>query len=314
MKHVFIINPAAGKHDRTAAVTAEVALCCAGMDYEIAVSIAPGDCTRIARDAAKSGQPVRLYACGGDGTLNEVVNGAASHPNAAVTHYAGGSGNDFVRIFSEPTAFTHLPRLLDSQAAEFDLIQCGKHRALNVCSIGFDARIGTSVNRYTRLPFVTGSGAYVLSILVNLLRGVHEHYRITVDGQVFDGEYTLACIANGRYYGGGFYPLPEAQPDDGLLDVLLVRDVTRLKVAQVIGKYKAGQYRQLPDLIRYYRCKSITVEADRPVAVNLDGELLTLQKAAFAVAPEKIRFCVPQGLHWNSSVSQNQEKSGVYAR
>ena len=126
--------------------------------------------------------------------------------------------------------------------------------------------------------------------------------------------YTLACIANGRYYGGGFYPLPEAQPDDGLLDVLLVRDVTRLKVAQVIGKYKAGQYRQLPDLIRYYRCKSITVEADHPVAVNLDGELLTLQKAAFAVAPEKIRFCVPQGLHWNSSVSQNQEKSGVYAR
>ena len=99
-----------------------------------------------------------------------------------------------------------------------------------------------------------------------------------------------------------------------LLDVLLVRDVTRLKVAQVIGKYKAGQYRQLPDLIRYYRCKSITVEADRPVAVNLDGELLTLQKATFAVAPEKIRFCVPQGLHWNSSVSQNQEKSGVYAR
>ena len=65
---------------------------------------------------------------------------------------------------------------------------------------------------------------------------------------------------------------------------------------------------------RYYRCKSITVEADRPVAVNLDGELLTLQKAAFAVAPEKIRFCVPQGLHWNSSVSQNQEKSGVYTR
>ena len=112
----------------------------------------------------------------------------------------------------------------------------------------------------------------------------------------------------------GTYPLPEAQPDDGLLDVLLVRDVTRLKVAQVIGKYKAGQYRQLPDLIRYFRCKSITVEADHPVAVNLDGELLTLQKAAFAVAPEKIRFCVPQGLHWNSSVSQNQEKSGVYTR
>ncbi len=69
-------------------------------------------------------KPVRLYACGGDGTLNEVVNGAAGHANAAVTHFPGGSGNDFIKIFSDPAAFRSLPRLLDAEEATFDLIRC----------------------------------------------------------------------------------------------------------------------------------------------------------------------------------------------
>ena len=97
MKHIFIINPAAGKTDKTTEYTAKIEAACRGLDYEIAVSQGPGDCTRIARKAAETGEEVRLYACGGDGTLNEVVAGAAGFDNAAVTAYVGGSGNDFVR-------------------------------------------------------------------------------------------------------------------------------------------------------------------------------------------------------------------------
>ena len=99
MRHVFLINPAAGKYDRTGEFTQTIRAACEGLDYEILVSRAPGDCTHIAQAAASSGEPVRLYACGGDGTLNEVVNGAAGHANAAVTHFPGGSGNDFIKIF-----------------------------------------------------------------------------------------------------------------------------------------------------------------------------------------------------------------------
>ena len=105
MRHVFLINPAAGKYDRTGEFTQTIRAACEGLDYEILVSRAPGDCTHIAQAAASSGEPVRLYACGGDGTLNEVVNGAAGHANAAVTHFPGGSGNDFIKIFSDPAAF-----------------------------------------------------------------------------------------------------------------------------------------------------------------------------------------------------------------
>lgn len=114
MRHVFLINPAAGKYDRTGEFTQTIRAACEGLDYEILVSRAPGDCTHIAQAAASSGEPVRLYACGGDGTLNEVVNGAAGHANAAVTHFPGGSGNDFIKIFSDPAAFRSLPRLLDA--------------------------------------------------------------------------------------------------------------------------------------------------------------------------------------------------------
>ena len=107
MTHIFIINPAAGSRDRTKDYTQAIESVCGakGLSYRIAVSAAPGDCTRIAREAAMTGEEVRLYACGGDGTLNEVAAGAAGFPNAAVTVYSGGSGNDFVKLFDDPKAF-----------------------------------------------------------------------------------------------------------------------------------------------------------------------------------------------------------------
>ena len=107
MKHYFIINPAAGSRDRTGYYRDIIERTCGdrGLDYAIAVSAAPGDCRRLARQAAETGAEVHLYACGGDGTLNEVASGAAGFPNAAVTVFAGGSGNDFVKLFDDPDAF-----------------------------------------------------------------------------------------------------------------------------------------------------------------------------------------------------------------
>ena len=97
MKHLFIINPAAGSRDRTKEYSVAIHESCTArnLDYRIAVSSAPGECTRLAREAAQTGEEVRIYACGGDGTLNEVAAGAAGYPNAAITAYSGGSGNDF---------------------------------------------------------------------------------------------------------------------------------------------------------------------------------------------------------------------------
>ena len=298
MKHLFIINPAAGSRDRTKQYQQEIDAVCKekGLDYEIKISSAPGNCTELTRQAALTGQPYRIYARGGDGTLNEVAAGAAGFDNVAVTVFSGGSGNDFVKIFNETEPFFRLERLLDCEQTEFDLIQCNGDYSLNICSVGLDARIGTDVSRYKRLPLLQGFRAYAASTVVNVIKGIAEHYVIEVNGERLDGEKTMICACNGRFYGGGFNPVPDADPCDGLMDVLVVEKVSRLQVAQVIGKYKNGLYRQLPKLIRHFRTDRLKIFCDKETPINLDGELRTGKEIEFVIAPEKLRFFYPKGL------------------
>ena len=298
MKHIFIINPAAGKADKTAEYTAKIEKTCRGLDYEIRTSQGPGDCTRIAREAAESGGEVRLYACGGDGTLNEVVAGAAGFDNAAVTCYVGGSGNDFVKIFDDREAFRDLGRLLDAETAVFDLIDCNGAPSINICCVGLDSRIGADMIRYKRLPFVSGSMAYILPILANLFKGISEHYVVEVAGERIEGEYTFVCVANARFYGGGFYAVPDAQPDDGLLDVLLVKKIHLWQVPGALAKYKAGRYKELGRLARHIRTDAITVLCDKDSPVNLDGEIRMAKEVRMKISDKKIRFFYPKGLRY----------------
>ena len=300
MKHLFIINPAAGSRDRTKDYSVAIHEACSArnLDYRIEVSAAPGECMRIAREAALTGEEVRIYACGGDGTLNEVAAGAAGFPNAAVTVFSGGSGNDFVKLFNDPKAFFDLERLLDADEAEFDMIRCNGDLALNICSVGLDARIGTDVASYKRIPLLHGFRAYAASTVVNVIRGIAEHYIVEVNDEVIDDEHTFVCVCNGRFYGGGFNPVPEADPADGLLDVLLVKKVSRLQVPLVIGKYKGGRYAQLPQLVRHLRTKELKIRCDKATPINLDGELRMAQVVDFKLAEEKLRFFYPKGLVW----------------
>ena len=302
MKHLFIINPAAGSYNRTDEYSQVIHKICRArkLDYEIRVSTAPGEAIRIAREAAETGEELRLYACGGDGTLNEVMAGAAGHVNAAVTVFSGGSGNDFVKIFDDPKAFFDLHRLMDAEEATFDLIQCNEDLALNICSVGLDARIGTDVSRYKRLPLLHGFQAYVASTVVNVMKGISEHYVVEIDGERIDGEHTFVCVCNGRFYGGGFNPIPEADPTDGMLDVLLVKKITRMQVPAIIGKYKNGRYKELSEFARYIKTDRVKIFCDKPTPVNLDGELRMAQTIEMSVAKEKIRFFYPKGLTWNA--------------
>ena len=298
MKHLFIINPAAGSRDRTGWYRARIEANCAGLDWEIRVSQAPGQCREIARAAAETGEEVRLYACGGDGTLNEVASGAAGFDHAAVTAFSGGSGNDFVRMFSDSAAFSDLSRLLDAEEAGFDLIRCNEDLALNVCSVGLDARIGTDVARYKRLPFLQGFNAYAASTVINLFRGISAHYVVEVNGETIDAEQTFVCVCNGQYYGGGFHPVPEADPSDGVLEVLMVKKVNLFQVPGIIGKYKNGRWKELPRFVRHFQTRHLRIVCDEPSAVNLDGELRVAETVDISLAAEKLRFFYPRGLHW----------------
>ena len=307
MKHLFIINPAAGSYNRTDEYSEIIHKICRArkLDYTILVSTAPGETIRISRKAAQlaaqEGEELRIYACGGDGTLNEVVNGAAGFDHVAVTAFSGGSGNDFVKIFDDPKAFFDLHRLMDADEATFDLIRCNEDLSLNICSVGLDARIGTDVSNYKRLPLLHGFRAYAASTVVNVIRGIAEPYVVEINGEIIDGEQTFICVCNGRFYGGGFNPVPEADPTDGMLDVLLVKKVSRTQVPFLIGKYKNGRYKELADVARYIKTDRVKIVCDTPTPINMDGELRTAQIVDMSVAKEKIRFFYPKGLTWKNT-------------
>jgi YegS/Rv2252/BmrU family lipid kinase len=300
MTHLFIINPAAGSRNRTAEYTQKIEAAFANRTapYRIAISQGPGDCTRLTREAAETGESYRIYACGGDGTLNEVVQGAAGYDNVAITVFSGGSGNDFVKLFNDPRAFFDIDRLLEAETATFDLIRCNDDYSINICSVGLDARIGVDVANYKRIPLLQGFRAYAASTVVNIFRCIAEHYVVEINGETIDGDKTFVCMCNGRFYGGGFNPVPEADPADGLLDVLVVKAVSRLQVATVIGKYKDGRYTELPHLVRHFKAKVVKIICDKVTPISLDGELRMAKEAVFSVAREKIRFFYPKGLRW----------------
>ena len=162
--------------------------------------------------------------------------------------------------------------------------------------MGLDARIGHDVASYKRLPLLSGFRAYAVSTLVNVIRGIYEHYVIEIDGERIDGNHTMICACNGRFYGGGFCPVPQADPTDGKLEVLLVKDVSRLKVAQVVGAYKNGKYANVPDLIRHFSTDRVKIICDKPTGINLDGEKREAQVIEMRIADEKLRFFYPKGI------------------
>ena len=300
MKHLFIINPAAGSRDRSRAIVAAIDEACQArnLNYQVKVSTKAGDCCRLARDAAQTGEEIKIYACGGDGTLNEVCAGAAGFHNASITVFSGGSGNDFVKLFNDPAAFYDLERLLDSDEASFDLIDCNGEISMNICSVGLDARIAADMAKFKRIPMLHGQRAYLASTAVNLFRGISEHSVVKIEGETFDADHTFICVCNGRFYGGGFNPIPEASPADGQLDVLIVDKIYLPQVPFLIGKYKSGNYQKLGKLVRHYKTREVQVHCDKESPINLDGEIRFAQDIVFKLSDKKIRFFYPKGLIW----------------
>lgn len=311
-KHLFIVNPAAGGKDRTEAVRAQAARAFQGREesYAVYVTAGPLDATAAVRRAAvalERGGRLRVYACGGDGTLNECVNGAAGLPQVAVTHFPCGTGNDFIKMFGgEKARFLDLAQLLDGEVRPIDVIDVNGRLSVNICSVGIDARIGTQVHNYSHIPLIGGAGGYAVSTVVNVIRGVTRPLRIKCGEFTYTGDVTLVCACNGRYYGGLFHPMPTARPDDGVIDFLVVRGVSRLAFARLVGKYAKGRWQDMGHLITHLRNSDMEIESDTELVVNVDGERVYGKSVRFRLLPGGVNFIFPRGMDF---FAQTQELS-----
>ena len=301
MKHLFIVNPVAGGRDRTDDVTAaaQAVLGPAGLEFEVYRTKAPMDAVEKIRAEAKVCDDLRVFACGGDGTLNECVNGAAKLANVSVTSYPGGTGNDFIKAFGDDRErFFDLAQLVFGEIRKFDLIEtCGRY-SINICSVGADARIGTDVHKYSSIP-VLGAGpmAYVTSLVVNVLKGLNQPVKVTSKEFCYEGMSAIVTACNGQYYGGGFRPSIDARPDDGKMEMFLVKDLKLHQFAALIGKYSKGKWREIPeDMLVHFYSDNVVIETPEPVVVNVDGEALYSDHINFTLVPAGVNFIVPKNM------------------
>ncbi len=305
MKHLFIVNPTAGGKDKTEEVRARVEAAFADREdeAELYVTRAPMDATRKIEEDAASVDHLRVYACGGDGTFNECVCGAALKPNVAVCPFPTGTGNDFCRMFGEEKdLFRDLDALLEGEEHPIDLIDCNGRYSANICSVGVDARIGTDVHKYSGIPLIGGATGYVVSAVVNMFKGIATDMEVSCGGQTFTGKHTLVCACNGRFYGGGFNPSLDARPDDGILDVFVVKKVNLIQFAALIGKYAKGHADEMPQFITHLRISDeLRIRCETEDVAQLDGEALRAGEFTLRLVPGAMKLIVPRGMRFFDS-------------
>ena len=306
MKHIFIINPHAGKRDQTSR-SYEMAdhlreahgLTCACM-----LTDRPGGAADMARKLAETGEELRLYACGGDGTISEVANGIAGFSNAAMTAIPTGTGNDFLKNFGpDMEKFQDAENLWAGEVFPLDLIACNGRLCLTIACNGIDARIADSVHQYGNSPLLHGRNSYLASVAVNFLfKPIGRHWKVWLDDEALEDDFALVSMCNGRYYGGGSMPVPEARMNDGVLHTVLIKNIPKATFARLFAPYSAGEYRKLPqELIRVSTARQVRIQAEEDIVTCLDGECFRSREVVMGLADKRLRFFGPKGCSPNAT-------------
>lgn len=301
MRHIFIINPAAGKIDSSEQLRKQIHNLKTDDSVEIYITKGENDAMHKARAEAEIGDEIRVYACGGDGTANEILTGIAGFKNCAMGIIPLGSGNDFVRAF-EPLRkedFLDVQKMVEGKDKAIDLLECNGHYCMNVMSVGFDAAVAKNVPKFKRWRGVSGSLAYKISVVYCLFAKRKHKVRIEIDGEDFKkaAEKTtlLAIGGNGKFYGGGFKAAPAAVLDDGYMDFVHSNTLSVLKFVRMIGKYRKGEHINNPKLpfITFKRCKKIKFIAETPIDINFDGEIFEEKNPEVTLLEGALRIIIP---------------------
>ena len=295
LHHVFIINPIAGK-GRAIQMIGEIKSRFKDFiqPFEISITKAPGHATEIAKNAASVGEAVRVYSVGGDGTLNEIVNGIAGFPNVELGIIPCGSGNDVARYLYPIINPLKLIRVLPASTSKaIDLGKLNENYFFNIASIGFDAEVVRNSRYFKRFPLISGSMSYVLAVLVTLIKCKKYKLKITLDNNTpIDKEFLLTIFANGSYYGGGMLAAPSAKMDDGVFDFYLVDLLPRRRILRFFPLFQKGEHENMKE-VSMSRGTKVEVESENSFPVNIDGEISLETHIFIELLSKHIRVLIP---------------------
>jgi len=269
------------------------------LEYHVNWTTSLGGATKLARVASDNGADL-IVSVGGDGTINEIINGILSaqrQPPLAIV--PAGWANDFIKSTSIPRDINKACQVIRNgkiKNIDIGLINQEIYFA-NVCGIGFDAEITALANRMkTAYAYckTLSSYVYVFAAIRKLLLPLPSFkIRITIDGQIIEEEILFLAIANGRIEGGKFNITPDANINDGLLDICLVGKMGRLRCLHLLPKAIKGTHHNEKE-VHFFRGKEVLVEFDKPVTSQVAGEMLIPQKKYyFKILPKKLKLMVP---------------------
>ncbi|MBR0136848.1 MAG: diacylglycerol kinase family lipid kinase [Erysipelotrichaceae bacterium] len=300
MRYVFIVNPMAGSENNLAQIKAEISKLPEKDQCEVYCTTGVNDATNfVGKYEIKDDEKVMFIACGGDGTLNEVMNGAAGRKNVSVSCYPCGSGNDFVKVFGGQDRFLDVPNLLHGKEHPLDLLKVGERYSNNVVNFGFDTTVAIKVNEDRARTGHGSKSSYTKGIIKALITSMNNKCKVTADGKLLnpDGKFLLCTVANGQYVGGSFKCAPKARIDDGLIEVCLIKPISRLRFVKLLSPYTNGEHLDrddLKDIVTYVQAKKVEVDAPDGFAYSLDGEIIYESHFTVEIVPHAISFAVPE--------------------
>ena len=286
MNNIHILNPVAGKG--------------AALKYKsndsneiVHITSGVGDAEKYVSEVCRDNPDTHFIVYGGDGTLNEVVNGimnAGANKQARISIIPVGTGNDFNKNFTESGEYT------------VDVIKYTGRYSVNIINMGFDCDVVEEMMRLKKLPFIFGSMAYILGVVKTLFKPIGKLLNVKFidinnDEFHYNGEFLLAAIANGSFYGGGFNAAPLASMTDGLLDVMIINKMSRFKFISLVGDYRKGTHidhetgkpsKRCEKVVDFYRCKSLEIKNVDKICV--DGEICYESSLDIEVIPQAITF------------------------
>lgn len=296
MKHIFIINPSAGSKAKDALIE-NIKSVFRENEFYLEFTTRAKEATEIAKHYAKSGLEMCMYACGGDGTLHEVINGIVGYKNVKLGVIPIGTGNDFVKSFKNEYTkedFLRVENYLEPIQRYCDVMSLENEYTINTVSIGFDVGVAAGVSKYRKLPLGGNTVPYMMSLVENFTKDLGFKFNVLLDGKAQGmQDYSFVVAGNGKYYGGGFLPCPDAQLDDGYMDVCLIKKITHLQIPQLIGSYKKGTHLRYSDLVSVHRTKKLQVIAKDKIDICLDGEIRTYLNPIIEMIPNAITLLLP---------------------
>lgn len=306
MKYLFIINPESGSGKKVKALLDKIDEI--QLKRRISATViqtkkpldATGIAYREAQLAFECNEEISIYVAGGDGTLNEVVNGVIDFDNVRLGIIPIGSGNDFVRSLGKLENYFDLNKQLEGKTKKVDIIKLDvlgddpkTIYGINSINMGFDGNSAILAHKLKKFHFISGAMSYIFAVVFNLILKKGVNLKVYIDDNlVNDGRLLMLSIANGKFCGGGFCGSPKAVIDDGKLDILMVKNISGLKFLNLYKPFKEGKIFDVPSIekiIKNYQTEAIKIEYnDENSFFVIDGEMIDAKIFSVSIIKKKV--------------------------